>query len=79
MVSILENLCDGNNGIASSEVLGSSAVVSVSLDQRSFLVSVPRCRCCNVRPVDHGKLVTKVSVLDHSQNQRWERNVNFKT
>ena len=79
MASILEILCDGNNVIASSEVLGSSAVVSVSLDQRPFLVSVALCLCGNVRPVDHGKLVAKVSVLDHSQNQRCERNVNFET
>ena len=79
MVSILENLCDGNSVIASSEVLGTSAVVSVSLDQRSFLVSVALCRCGNVRRVEHGKLVTKVSVLDHSQNQRCERNVHFET
>ena len=64
---------------ASSEVLGTSAVVSVSLGQRPFHVSMAQRLCGIVRPRCYGKLVAKVSVLEHSQNQRCERKVNFET
>ena len=64
---------------ASSEVLGTSAVMSVSLGQRPFHVSVAQRLCGVVRPRCNGKLVAKVSVLEHSQNKRCERKMNYKT
>ena len=60
---------------ASSEVLGTSAVMCVSLGQRPFHMSMAQRLCGVVRPICHGKLVAKVSVLEHSQNQRCERKV----
>ena len=58
---------------ASSEVLGTSAVMFVSLGQRPFHVSMAQRLCGVVRPSCNGKLVAKVLVLEHSQNQRCER------
>ena len=66
---------------ASSEVLGSSAVMCVSLGQRPFWMLMAQRLCGVVRPSCHGKLVAKVSVLEHPQNQSCERKVfqNMKT
>ena len=63
---------------ASSEVLGTPAVMCVSLGQRPFHMLMAQRLCGVVRPSCHGKLVAKVSVLEHSQNQRCERKC-FKT
>ena len=60
---------------ASSEVLGTSAVMCVSLGQRPFHMLMAQRLCGVVRPSCHGKLVAKVLVLGHSQNQRCERKV----